>query len=851
MSHAPGTAGLHPACRSSTHRSFISMITASEPPGLTTDEADALFSRCGPNEFAAVGHSPVLGHLRASLAHPLALILLAAAGVSAVVGEEASAGLIAIVVLIGGAINFVQTYRSQVAIERLRAGVAPTATVRRDGRWLELPRALVVPGDTIRVAAGDLVPADARLLDAHDLHVQQAALTGESIPAEKTATLQPAAGPHEVMRPERPDAVFLGTSVVSGTAIARVVATGRRTAFGEVAARLAERAPETEFDRGLRRFGLFITQAVVLLVFAVLLAGVAFRRDSLQTLLFAVALAVGLTPEFLPMIVAVTLARGAVRMSRSHVIVKHLAAIQNLGSIDVLCSDKTGTLTRGEVELAAVTDPFGGPSDQAHLLAYLNSTFEKGIKSPLDAAILRHAAPDVCPYRKIDEVPFDFERRRLSVVVAGPEGQWLITKGAPESVLPCCTAVESAAGRAALDDAVRGRFTDYYRGRSAEGLRLLAVAYRPVPAGGTWHAKDEYDLILVGLLAFLDPPRSDAADALRALRRDGVRVLLLTGDNELITKHVCGSIGLAGNNVVLGAELDRLGDGALGALAETAPAFARLTPAHKTRILHALKARGHVVGFLGDGINDAPSLHAADVGISVSGAVDVAKDAAEIILLEPGLTVLHNGIREGRRAFGNVMKYLLMGTSSNFGNMLSMAAATVFLPFLPMLPVQVLLNSLLYDLAQLTIPTDEVDVSFLHKPRRWDISLIRRFMIRIGPVSSLFDLLTFAVLLWAFHAGEREFHTGWFVESLATQTLVLFVIRTGHRPWHSRPSRALAATVVAVVLSGVWLPYSPLAGALGFVPLPAGYLVFVVAATLAYLALVEMVKQVVLRRAWR
>jgi Mg2+-importing ATPase len=829
----------------------MNRTSATEPTGLTIDEAEALLRQWGPNEFAAAGRTSALSHLRTSFAHPLALILLAAAAVSAAVGDAASAGLIAVVVLIGGAINFVQTYRSQVAMERMRAGVAPTATVRRDGRWIELPRARVVPGDVIRLSAGDLVPADASLLDAHDLHVQQAALTGESVPVEKSAGGNVAVQRGEGLRPDRPDAVFLGTSVVSGTAVARVLATGLRTAFGEVAARLAERAPETEFDRGLRRFGLFISEAVVLLVFAVLLAGVTFHRDPLQTLLFAVALAVGLTPEFLPMIVAVTLARGAVRMSRSHVVVKHLAAIENLGSIDVLCSDKTGTLTRGEMELAAVTDPHGGPSEKAFLLAYLNSTFETGIKSPLDAAILRHATPDVRAFAKVDEVPFDFERRRLSVVVAGPDGHWLITKGAPEHVVACSTSVETPSGPAPLDHASREDFTAYFRDRSAEGLRLLAVAYRPVPACGTWHAADEHDLILVGLLAFLDPPRPDAADAVRALHRDGVRVVVLTGDNELITKYVCSSIGLGGGDVVLGAELDRLGDGALGALAERAPAFARLTPAHKTRILHALKSRGHVVGFLGDGINDAPSLHASDVGISVSGAVDVAKDAAEIILLEPGLGVLHNGIREGRRAFGNVMKYLLMGTSSNFGNMLSMAAATLFLPFLPMLPVQVLLNSLLYDLAQLTIPTDEVDVSFLHKPRRWDIDLIRRFMVRIGPVSSLFDLLTFAALLWVFHAGEPEFHTGWFVESLATQTLVLFVIRTAHRPWHSRPSRALIVTVLAVVLIGVWLPYSPFAGAMGFVRLPVAYLAFVAAATAAYLSLVEVAKPFVLRRAWR
>jgi P-type Mg2+ transporter len=587
------------------------------------------------------------------------------------------------------------------------------------------------------------------------------------------------------------------------------------------------------------------------LVFFVFLVAAIHHRDPLESLLFAVALAVGLTPEFLPMIIAVTLAKGAVLMARQKVVVKHLAAIQNFGSMDILCSDKTGTLTRGEMELVKWLDPFGEPSDRTLLLAYLNSVHETGVKSPLDAAILQHAAPNITGYQKLDEVPFDFDRRRLSVVVEGPAGRMLIAKGAPEGVLECCTSYETAKGVSPLDAAARARFISTYEGLSGQGYRLLAVAYKSIPEQSAYRIADECDLCLVGLLAFLDPPREDAADSLRALGDDGVRVKVLTGDNDLVCRHVCEQVGLDGSRVVVGADLERMTDGALGQIAEQTDVFARLSPVQKTRVILALKARGHVVGYLGDGINDAPSLHAADVGISVSSAVDVAKDSAEIILLEPGLSVLHRGILEGRQAFGNVMKYLLMGTSSNFGNMFSMAAATVFLPFLPMLPSQVLLNNLLYDLAQLTIPTDRVDPSYIQKPHRWDIGLIRRFMFFIGPVSSLFDFLTFFVLLRVFHASEELFHTGWFVESLATQTLVVFVIRTGGNPFRSRPSRPLTLTVAAVVVVGIVLPYTPLAGLLGFVPLPAAYLLFVAAATALYLALVEVVKRFLLRRAFR
>jgi Mg2+-importing ATPase len=823
------------------------MTPASEPAGLTEAGAQARRDQFGPNEPAPPARASVAIQLLLLFANPLAVILLLAAGASAAVGEATSAGVIIVIVLIGAGINFWQSFRTQKAVNELRAGVVTTATVKRDGQWRELPRRELVPGDVIRLSAGDLVPADARLVSARDLHVQQAALTGESLPVEKEVTPTPP-GP---AKPDDRGAVFLGTSVVSGTAVAEVTATGRATAFGDIAARLLDRPPETEFERGTRRFGLFITQTVVVLAFGVLLICAVLGRPMLESLLFAVALAVGLTPEFLPMIVAVTLARGAVQMARQKVIVKHLAAIQNLGSMDVLCSDKTGTLTRGEMELVQVTGPDGRESAQAFELAYLNAANETGIRSPLDTAILkRPAPPGVSDWQKRDEVPFDFERRRLSVVVEGPGGILLICKGAPEGLLDCCTAVEQNGRDEPLTADARARVEDQLREFGSCGYRALAVAYRRLTQFEPLKAADERDLEFAGLLAFLDPPRPDAAELIADLNENGVQVKVLSGDSDLVARHVCGQVGLHGPAVVTGDDVDRLSDPALGAVAESACVFARLAPAQKTRVLLALKRRGHVVGFLGDGINDAPSLHAADVGISVANAADVAREAAEIILLESGLRPIRDGIRFGREAFGNVMKYLLMGTSSNFGNMVSMAAATAFLPFLPMLPPQVLLNGFLYDMAQLTIPTDRVDPSYIHKPRRWDLGVIRQFMLFIGPVSSLFDFLTFAVLLFVFRASEETFHTGWFVESLATQTLVLFVIRTGQNPLKSRPSRGLVVTAISVVLIGVALPFvPPLARVMEFVPLPATYLVFVAGATAAYLLLVEWVKRLVLRRA--
>ncbi len=800
------------------------------PTGLSTAEAARERRTFGANELRPTIHTGILRQIAASLASPLMLILLAASAAAGWMGQHADAAIIVVTVGLSVLLDAVQTARSTRAADRLRQSIVPTATVCRDGAWTELPRAGVVPGDLIRLSAGDLVPADARLAESRDLHVQEAALTGESLPAERSA----------------PDGVvYLGTSVVAGHALAVVTATGSRTAYGDIAARLGEMPPETAFARGLRDLGRLLSETVVFLVLFLMLVSIVLHRDPLQSLLFAVALAVGVVPEFMPMITTLTLSSGAVRMSRQRVIVKHLAAIQNLGGMDVLCSDKTGTLTRGTLTLLASLGASGGADPRARTLGAVNARLGSEVRSPLDDAILS-AADDVAAWRKADEIPFDAERRRASVVAEGAEGLLLITKGAPESVLSCCTHYASASGALPLDDERRASIAALVSRTGEAGTRMLAVASRRVDANQKYRSADERGLTLDGFLTFEDQPLPDAAAAVAALAADGVAVKIITGDDAAVARHVCERTGLPQPRVMLGSELDAVSDLALGALVERTDLFARVSPRQKLRIVLALRGRGHVVGFLGDGINDAPALHAADVGISVAGAVDVAREAADIVLLDRGLAVLHAGIVEGRRAYGNIMKYLLMSTSSSFGNMFSMAVASVLIPFLPMLPTQILLNNFLYDLAQVTIPTDHVDAEYLRKPHQWDMGTLRSFMVRVGLVSSLFDFLTFAVLLRVFRGSDVLFHSGWFVESLVTQISVLFVIRTAGNPLRSRPSAALAATVAVALAIGLALPFTPLAPALGLRPLPALFLAYVAGATVLYLGMVELVK----RRVW-
>ena len=810
--------------------------------GLRSDEAARRLMRFGANALQTAPSALVAREALGALINPLMLVLLVSSGVAASVGELVDATIIVVMVLLSVALNVVQSSRSRSAAERLRHSVAPTATVIRDGVWRELPRGDLVPGDVVRLAAGDLVPGDATLMESRDLHVQEAALTGESLPAEKESA---PTGHAELTARNR---VFLGTSVVTGAATAVITATGRHTSFGEIAERLRERAPATEFDRGMTRLGTLITRTVLFLVLFLMVVSVALHRDPLESLLFAVALAVGLVPEFMPMITSVTLASGAVRMARAKVIVRHLAAIQNLGSIDILCSDKTGTLTVGEMALEQSIDLQGGTRPEVLSLAHLNSQFETGIRSPLDLAILRAAPASADDNEKLDEMPFDFERRRSSIVVRRGAERLLVCKGAPESLAECCDRYAVGMETRALDDTARGALRERVHALGAQGLRVLGVAWRTVTPHASYGKADEHDLIFSGLLAFSDPPLPDAARTIASLRELGVTVKILSGDEAAVARSVCDRTGVDASRIVVGDEIDRMSDAGLAHVAEQVSVFARVSPQQKNRILLALKSRRHVVGYLGDGINDAPSLHTADVGISVSTAVDVAKETADIILLERGLGVLQAGILEGRRAFGNVTKYLLMSTSSNFGNMFSMAIASLVLPFLPMLPTQILLNNFLYDLAQVAIPTDHVDDAYTRRPQRWNMRALRRFMITVGPISSVFDFITFGALLLIFRATEAAFHTGWFIESLVTQTLVLFVIRSPRSAFRSKPSRALVWTVAGAVTLGVALPFTPLALPLGFVTPPALFLGFVVLVTVGYLACLELVKRPLMAR---
>jgi Mg2+-importing ATPase len=830
--------------------------------GLSTADAAGRLARFGPNVLRP-RHSRALAlQFLARFLNPLVLLLLAAATISAFVGDRTSFTIIVAMVVLSVTLDFVQETRAGHAAEALKRTVALRARVVRDGAACEVPTDQLVPGDVLVLGPGSLVPADARVLTSRDLFVNQALLTGESYPVEKRAadTPEASAAPGAAS-----DAVFMGTSIVSGTATALVCRTGRATALGDISASLALRPPATAFELGVKSFGFLILQCAVALVLFVVLVNAAFARPWLESFLFAVALAVGLTPELLPMVVTVTLSRGAIRMAKERVIVKRLSAVHDLGSMDVLCTDKTGTLTEATIRLEQHLDPQGNDSARVLGLAVLNSALETGLKTPMDEAILRHADVDIARWKKIDEVPFDFERRCVSVLADDGARRVLVLKGAFEDVLAHSTRYETggvAAGAGAapaptsappaaapIDDAVRAALRARFDALAAKGFRVLGLGWRETPRDQA-EAKlgDEADLVFAGFACFEDPPKPSAAAAVRALEDSGVTVKIVTGDNEIVTRHLWAQLGLPEASVLTGAEMAQLSDAALLARVETVGIFARVTPPQKNRVIQALRRRGHVVGYLGDGINDAPSLHSADVGLSVQGAVDVAREAADMILLDQDLGVVHKGVLEGRRTFGNILKYIRMGTSSNFGNMFSMAGGTLVLPFLPMLPVQILVNNFLYDLSQVPLPLDRVDPAELVRPRRWNTAEIRNFMLVVGPVSSLFDFGTFWVMRHVFHAREALFHTGWFVESLATQVLVIFVIRTSGNPFRSRPSGVLVATALAAVGVAVALPWTPLGARLGLVPLPPGFFGILAAMVVVYLIAVEVVKRVYFAR---
>ena len=810
--------------------------------GLTTEAAEERLKFYGYNELAKRRKRTTVLEFLSHFKSPLVVILLFAGLVSGFFGEIVNSGIIFSIVLVSVVLDFYQESKAEKAAEILKEKVTTTATVLREGLKQEVKLSEIVPGDIAYLSAGDIVPADARVIAAKDFFLNQAALTGETYPAEKTpaSLLEPGASITEWN-----NYIFMGTSVVSGTATAVVTRTGGSTEYGRIAKKLVGREPETEAEKGLRRFGFLIMEVTFLLVLFVFFVNALYKRDVLESLLFALALAVGLTPELLPMIVSVNLSKGAIAMAKKGVIVKRLASIQNLGSMDILCTDKTGTLTENKITLILHIGIDGEDNEKVLLYSFLNSYFQTGLKSPLDEAIVNYKNIDMKDYEKIDEVPFDFTRKRVSIVVEHERQRFFIAKGAPEEIVKVCSYCELEDTVIDLTDRLRKRIEQKYYDLSSEGFRVLGVGYKKVKEEKqVYSINDESSMVFLGFVAFLDPPKQTAKESIQMLNKSGIELKILTGDNELVTRKTCEQLEFEIKSVVLGSEISQMPDESLARIVEEVNVFARVTPAQKDRVMNALRANGHVVGFLGDGINDAPSLKTSDVGISVDNAVDVAKESADIILLQKDLTVLEEGVLEGRRTFGNTMKYIMMGTSSNFGNMFSVAGASLFLPFLPMLPIQILLNNLLYDLSQSTIPTDNVDEEYIEKPKRWDISFIRMFMIFLGPISSIFDFLTFFIMLLVFNATEPLFQTAWFIESLCTQTLVIFVIRTRHTPFfRSRPSRALLLSSLVIVCLAAVLPLTPVGDLFQFVEPPPAFFLVLAGLVCTYLVFVEIVKR--------
>lgn len=827
--------------------------------GLSDNEADARLEKYGPNQIARETHTSWPWRLLRAVRNPLVILLSLLASISFATGDTGAASVMLGMVVVGLLLRFVQETRADAAAARLRAMIHVTATVIRAGRSRELALEKLVPGDVVQLSAGDMVPADVRIIAAKDLFLIQSSLTGEAFPVEKFEAPDDRQSADAI---DRLNICFMGTSVERGSATAVVLATGPRTYFGRIAHGVTAEAAPTSFDRGVNSFTWLMIGFMAVMVPLVFVINGLTKHDWKEAFFFALAVAVGLTPEMLPMVVSVCLSKGAIAMSRRKVIVKRLSAIQNLGAMDTLCTDKTGTLTLDRVILERYCDVAGALSDAVLLDAYLISHFQTGLKSVLDRAVLdhcdRHDEWGVKEFRKVDEIPFDFSRRMMSVVVATPTGgNRLLSKGAPEELLKRCTRFELDGEVSPIDAAVSNDLNAEYESLSGEGFRVLAVAYRDVTSKTAYGQADEQGLILRGYVGFLDPPKDTAAAAICALEGHGVSVKVLSGDNALVCRKVCREVRLAGDRLLLGCDVDNMSEEQLAIAAEQASVFARLSPMHKQRIIRALQSRGHVVGFLGDGINDAPALHSADVGISVDGAVDVAKASADIILLEKDLLVLDDGVMEGRKVFANILKYIRMGASSNFGNMFSVLGASAFLPFIPMAPIQVLVNNLLYDFSQLPIPSDEVDAEQIARPRPWAIPHIRRFILFIGPISSVFDYTTYLLMLYLFNCWAADvyhtslFQTAWFVESLMTQTLIIHVIRTNRIPFlQSRASWPLLVTTVVVMAVGALLPYTPLAGPLHFVPLPKLYWPLLALTLLCYLSLTQLIKSWLLKRRW-
>jgi Mg2+-importing ATPase len=817
--------------------------------GLTTIEAEQRLQRLGPNALRARRQTTALELFLGQFKSPIILMLLFATGVSAVLSEWVDAAIIMAIILGSAVLSFVQEYNAHNAAARLHARLTTRATTLRDGQSQSIPAEHVVPGDVVLLSAGSLVPADGVVLEASDFFVNQAVLTGETFPVEKTVGKVAA----DAALANRTNCVFMGTNVRTGSAQVLIVQTGKATAFGEIAERLTLRPPETEFERGIRRFGYLLTEVMLILVFIVFAVNVLFRKPVIDSLLFSIALAVGLTPQLLPAIISINLSKGSQSMASHGVLVRRLESIENFGSMDVLCTDKTGTLTEGVVRLDGALDLHGEPSDMVLRYAYLNASLQTGLVNPLDDAITARARPNLDGVTKLDEIPYDFVRKRLSVVVQEPRTQGpvvtLVTKGALEGVLAACTQIQDGAAIALLDDAHRSDIMERYAAWSEQGFRVLGVAVREdTLLLRTYTRDDECDLIFAGFLLFFDPPKEGVLETIGDLARLGVELKIITGDNHLVALHTAETIGLQVSGVLTGAQLDDLHEEALWQAAEHTTLFAEVDPNQKERIIAALRKMGHVVGYMGDGINDAPALHAADVGISVDQAVDVAREAADFVLLERDLSTLQQGIVLGRTTFANTLKYVFITTSANFGNMFSMAGASLFLPFLPMLPMQILLTNFLTDFPAMSIATDSVDQEMIERPRRWNIRFIRRFMVTFGLVSSVFDYLTFGTMLLLLRSAEVQFRTGWFLESVLTELLILLVIRTQRPLFGSRPGKYLLMATLAVIAVTLALPYSPLGGLLGLTPLPLLMLLILLLITALYVTTSEVAKRVFYRR---
>jgi len=822
----------------------------SSPQGLDSAEARARLERWGPNLLKNKKNNSAILLFINQFKSPLVLILVFAAVISIITGEFIDAMIILAIVAASAVLSFIQEYSASHAVEKLRSQVSIKVTLLRDGKTQTMPAEAVVPGDIVLLSAGSVIPADGMVVQADDFFVNQAVLTGETFPVEKKV----GAVPENSGLSERTNYVYMGTNVSGGSAKALISGTGAASEYGRIAEKLTLRPPETEFERGIRRFGGMLTQVMTVLVLVVFAINVFLKKPVIDSMLFAVALAVGVAPELLPAIISITLSKGAQKMARHGVIVRQLASIENFGSMDVLCTDKTGTLTLGVVSLDGALDPEGNDSEQVLKYAYLNASFQSGLENPLDEAILGYAAPAIENYSKTEEIPYDFVRKRLSIAVkdkTSSAGTYtLITKGALDKILDVCTKTLDNGKELHLDgerlQALQARFT----GWSDQGFRVLGLAVKEVEPQLEYPVEEEREMTFIGFLLFFDPPKEDAQKAVEDLGRLGVSLKVITGDNRRVALHAANKTGIRVTGVLTGGEMNQISDESLWQRAGQANLFAEVDPNQKERIISALQKTGHVVGYMGDGINDAPALHAADVGISVQNAVDVAKEAADFVLMEQSLDVLRQGIEEGRQTFANTLKYVFTTTSANFGNMFSMAGLSLFLPFLPLLPKQILLNNFLSDFPAMTIATDSVDPEMVDRPRRWNVTFIRNFMIVFGLISSAFDFITFGVLLLVLHASVGDFRTGWFIESLFTELFILLVVRTRRSFFKSKPGRWLWMSTLLVGAGTLVLPYLPgVAKIFDFTPLPLLTMVLLLLITGLYVAMNEWAKRIFYRRA--